>query len=106
MTYFLSAGYLTQGGIVGGNDKSRFDRGNFSANLTFDISKKLKFLLNTTAVTLNSKGIQENSFNSVIGSAINFDPTVSVLNNVPNTVGRYGFSNLLLSDIFNPLSKL
>jgi TonB-linked SusC/RagA family outer membrane protein len=106
MTYFLSAGYLTQGGIVGGNDKSRFDRGNFSANLTFDLSKKLKFLLNTTAVTLNSKGIQENSFNSVIGSAINFDPTVSVLNNVPNTVGRYGFSNLLLSEIFNPLTKL
>ncbi|MCE2824813.1 MAG: TonB-dependent receptor [Sediminibacterium sp.] len=106
MTYFLSAGYLTQGGIVGGNDKSRFDRGNFSANLTFDISKKLKFLLNTTAVTLNSKGIQENSFNSVIGSAINFDPTVSVLNNVPNTAGKYGFSNLLLSEIFNPLTKL
>ncbi len=106
MTYFLSAGYLTQGGIVGGNDKSRFDRGNFSANLTFDISKKIKFLLNTTAVTLNSKGIQENSFNSVLGSALNFDPTVSVTNNVPNTVGKYGFSNLLLSEIFNPLTKL
>jgi len=106
MTYFLSAGYLTQGGIVGGNDKSRFDRGNFSANLTFDISKRIKFLLNTTAVTLNSKGIQENSFNSVLGSALNFDPTVSVTNNVPNTVGKYGFSNLLLSEIFNPLTKL
>ena len=106
MTYFLSAGYLTQGGIVGGNDKSRFDRGNFSANLTFDISKKLKFLLNTTAVTLNSKGIQENSFNSVLGSALNFDPTVAINNNVPNTVGKYGFSNLLLSEIFNPLTKL
>lgn len=62
--------------------------------------------MNTTAVTLNSKGIQENSFNSVIGSAINFDPTVSVLNNVPNTAGKYGFSNLLLSEIFNPLTKL
>ena len=106
MTYFLSAGYLTQGGIVGGNDKSRFDRGNFSANLTFDISKKLKFLLNTTAVTLNSKGIQENSFNSVLGSALNFDPTVAINNNVPNTVGKNGFSNLLLSEIFNPLTKL
>ncbi len=106
MTYFLSAGYLTQGGIVGGNDKSRFDRGNFSANLTFDISKKLKFLLNTTAVTLNSKGIQENSFNSVLGSALNFDPTVAIANNAPNTVGKNGFSNLLLSEIFNPLTKL
>ena len=106
MTYFLSAGYLTQGGIVGGNDKSRFDRGNFSANLTFDVSKKIKFLLNTTAVTLNSKGIQENSFNSVLGSALNFDPTVAINNNVPNTVGKYGFSTLLLSEIFNPLTKL
>ena len=106
MTYFLSGGYLDQGGIVGGNDKSNFSRGNFTANLNFDLSPKLKFLVNTTAVTLNSKGIQENSFNSVIGSAINFDPTVSVNNTVPNTVGQYGFSNLLLSEIFNPLTKL
>lgn len=106
MSYFLSAGYLNQGGIVGGNDKSRFDRGNFTANLNFDITSKLKFILNTTAVILDSKGIQENSFNSVIGSALNYDPTVPVYNNVPNTVGKYGFSNLLLSEIFNPLTKL
>ncbi len=106
MSYFLSAGYLNQGGIVGGNDKSTFSRGNFTANLNFDISSKIKFIVNTTGVILDSKGVQENSFNSVIGSALNFDPTVSVLNTVPNTVGKYGFSNLLLSEIFNPLTKL
>ncbi len=106
MNYFLSGGYLSQGGIVGGNEKSNFSRGNFTANLTFNISDKLKFLFNNTAVILNNKGLQENSFNSVIGSALNFDPTVSVLNTVPNTVGKYGFSNLLLSEIFNPLTKL
>jgi TonB-linked SusC/RagA family outer membrane protein len=106
MTYFLSAGYLKQAGIVGGNDKSRFTRGNFTANLNFDLTSKLKFILNTTGVILDSKGIQENSFNSVIGSALNFDPTVSKYNTVPNTVGQYGFSNLLLSEIFNPLTKL
>ncbi len=106
MSYFLSAGYLNQGGIVGGNDKSVFSRGNFTANLNFDLTSKLKFVLNTTGVILDSKGLQENSFNSVIGSALNFDPTVSVLNNVPGTVGKYGFSNLLLSEIFNPLTKL
>ena len=106
MSYFLSAGFLNQGGIVGGNDKSRFNRGNFTANLNFDITKKLKFIVNTTGVILDAKGIQENSFNSVIGSAINFDPTVPILNTVPNTVGKYGFSNLLLSEIFNPLTKL
>ncbi|WP_462251945.1 SusC/RagA family TonB-linked outer membrane protein [Ferruginibacter sp.] len=106
MLYFLSGGYLNQGGIVGGNDKSVFSRSNFTANLTFDLSPKLKFIMNTTGVLLNGKGVQENSFNSVIGSALNFDPTVSVNNIVPNTVGKYGFSNLLLSEIFNPLTKL
>lgn len=106
MSYFLSAGYLNQGGIVGGIDKSVFSRGNFTSNLSFDLAKKLKFIVNTTGVLLNSKGVQENSFNSVIGSALNYDPTVSVYNTVPNTVGKYGFSNLLLSEIFNPLTKL
>lgn len=106
MSYFLSAAFLNQGGIVGGNDKSRFNRGNFTANLSFDLTKKLKFFLNTTAVLLDSRGVQENSFNSVLGSALNFDPTVPVLNTVPNTVGKYGYSNLLLSEIFNPLTKL
>ncbi len=106
MSYFLSGGYLNQGGIVGGNDKSFFSRGNFTANLNFDLSAKLKLIINTTAVLLNSKGVQENSFNSIIGSALNYDPTVSVYNTVPNTVGKYGFSSLLLSEIFNPLTKL
>jgi TonB-dependent starch-binding outer membrane protein SusC len=104
--YFLSAGYLNQGGIVGGNDKSFFNRGNFTANLDFMLAPKLKFVLNTTGVLINSRGVQENSFNSIIGSALNFDPTVPVYNTVPNTVGTYGFSNLLLSEIFNPLTKL
>jgi len=63
-------------------------------------------LANTSYVNIKSVGVQENSFNSVIGSALNFDPTVSVLNTVNNTVGKYGFSNLLLSEIFNPLTKL
>lgn len=106
MSYFLSAGWLNQGGIVGGNDKSRFNRGNLTANLNFDLAPKLKFILNTTAVLLDGRGIQENSFNSILGSAINFDPTVSKYNTVPNTVGTYGYSNLLLSEIFNPLTKL
>lgn len=104
--YFLSAGYTSQGGIVGGIDKSKFDRGNFTANLDFQLAPKLKFILNATDVILNSKGVQENSFNSVLGSALNFDPTVSILNNDPSSVGKYGHSTLLLSEVFNPLTKL
>ncbi len=104
--YFLSAGYLNQGGIVGGIDKSQFRRGNFTANLDFSLAPRLKFILNTTGVILNSKGIQENSFNSIIGSAINFDPTVPKFDTSFNMPGSYGFSNLILSEIFNPLTKL
>ncbi|MFM2138324.1 MAG: hypothetical protein RJA57_631, partial [Bacteroidota bacterium] len=106
MTYFLSAGYLSQGGIVGGDDKSLFSRGNLTANFNIDLTSRLRFVLNTSAVLLNGRGVQENSFNSVLGSALNFDPTVPVYNNVPNTVGQYGYSDRILSEIFNPLTKL
>jgi TonB-linked SusC/RagA family outer membrane protein len=105
VSYFLSGGYASQGGIVGGSDKSRFDRANFTANLDFQLTPKLKFILNATGVILSSKGIAENSFNSVLGSALNFDPTVPVLN-TENTIGKYGYSNLQLSEVFNPLTKL
>ncbi len=106
VTYFLSAAFLDQAGIVGGIDKSDFSRGNFTANLNFELTPKLKFILNASGVLLNSKGIQENSFNSILGSAINFDPTVSINNTTPNMVGKYGYSNLLRSEVYNPLTKL
>lgn len=106
VTYYLGGGYFSQAGIVGGYDKSRFNRINFTSNINFDVTSKLKFLLNANWVNLNGRGVQENSFNSILGSAINYDPTVPVLNEVPNTVGQYGFSTLLLSEIFNPLTKL
>ncbi len=105
-TYFLEAGFTDQGGIVGGSDKSDYGRYNFTANLNFDLTSKLKFTINATDVVLNSKGVAENSFNSVIGNALNFDPTVPVYNNVPNTVGTYGFSTLEKQEVHNPLTQL
>jgi TonB-dependent SusC/RagA subfamily outer membrane receptor len=65
-TYFLGGNYLSQGGIVGGYDKSRFNRMNFTANLTFDLSSKFKFLVNATYLNLNSKGVSSDAFNIVI----------------------------------------
>lgn len=106
LSYFLSTGYLAQDGIVGGGDKSNFNRINITSNINFELAPKLNLILNTSYVNIKSQGIQENSFNSIIGSALNFDPTVPVYNTVPNTIGTYGFSNLLKSEIFNPLTKL
>jgi TonB-linked SusC/RagA family outer membrane protein len=106
MTYFLAFGSTEQDGIVGGGTKSVYDRNNFTANLSFDLTSKLKFNLNVTDAILNSKGVAENSFNSVLGEALNFDPTVPVYNKVPNTIGEYGFSTLELQEVHDPLTTL
>lgn len=106
MTYYVSGGYMGQAGIVGGGSKSNFNRINATSNLSFDLTSKLKLTVNTSFVNLKSQGVQENSFNSIIGSALNFDPTVPLYNTEPDVVGKYGYSNLLLSEIFNPLTKL
>ncbi|HET8827949.1 MAG TPA: TonB-dependent receptor [Pelobium sp.] len=106
MTYFLSAGFLGQDGIVGGGNKSFFDRTNGTANLTFNFTPKLKFTANTSFVNIKGSGVAENSINSVISNALNFDPTVPIFNNVPNTYGQYSFSQNIKSEIFNPLTQL
>ncbi|MBO0590275.1 TonB-dependent receptor [Cellulophaga sp. E16_2] len=104
--YFLSAGYLSQGGIVGGEDKSNFNRVNLTANLDFQLAPKLKLILNTSYANIKNKTVAENSFNSILGNALNFDPTVSVYNTDANDFATYGYSNLLLSEIFNPVQRL
>lgn len=104
--YFFSTGYLSQGGIVGGEDKSNFNRVNFTANVDFQLTSKLKFILNSSYANIKSKSVAENSFNSILGNALNFDPTVSVYNNDANDFTTYGYSNLLLSEIFNPVQRL
>lgn len=76
ISYFLSAGYMAQGGIVGGADKSNFNRANVTANFNVELTKRLKIVLNTSYVNIANKGVAENAFNSIIGSALNFDPTV------------------------------
>jgi TonB-linked SusC/RagA family outer membrane protein len=106
MTYFLSGGYLQQGGIIGGYDKSRFNRLNFTANLAFDLTSKLKFIVDATYLNFNGRSVAENAFNSILGSAINYDPTVSKYNTDANSIGQYGYSNLITREIYNPLTKL
>ncbi|MFT3682822.1 MAG: SusC/RagA family TonB-linked outer membrane protein [Ferruginibacter sp.] len=106
MGYFLSGGYLGQDGIVGGGDKSYFRRANGTANLTFDFTRRLKFIANTSFVNIKGAGVAENSINSVISNALNFDPTQPVYNNIPNTYGKYSISPYILAEIFNPLTQL
>jgi TonB-linked SusC/RagA family outer membrane protein len=106
MTYFLSGSYLDQAGIVGGGDKSGFQRLTTAANLVFDLTKKLRFLVNTNYVNIKGRSIPENAINGVISNALNFDPTQPVFNPDPNVFGRYSTSPYIQSEIVNPLTQL
>jgi len=106
VTYFVSGAYTGQDGIVGGGDKSYFNRYNATSNLNIDLSSKLKLLSNISFVNIRGASVPENAINSVISNAINFDPTVPVYNNVPGTVGLYSVSNNIISEIVNPLTQL
>lgn len=105
MAYFLSGGYMGQDGIVGGGEKSYFNRLNGTANLSFDLTSKLKFIANTSYTNIKGSSVPENSINSVISNALNFDPAVGILNTT-GSYGQYSTSPRILSEIFNPLTQL
>jgi TonB-linked SusC/RagA family outer membrane protein len=106
VSYFISGGYYGQGGIVAGSDKSKFDRYNLTANLVFDLTPRLKFILNTSYANTQKKTVPEGNFGAVIGNALGFEPTLPVYNTVPNTIGTYSFSNLITKQNVNPLAQI
>jgi len=93
--YFVSFGYFNQEGIVGGNfNKSNFERYSLRLNNTYDVLKEerqwfknLKVGVNAGYTRIKSTGIETNSeFGSVLGSALAFDPSVSVYAADPDAV--------------------
>lgn len=101
-SYFLSAGYLAQDGVVGGGDKSFFNRANLTANYNTNINDKLLFILNTSYANIKGKGLSENNIGSVLSNALNFDPTVSPY----DANGNFGISNTITQEIKNPLAQI
>ena len=81
LPYRLSVGYTNQNGIIKENNYQR-------SNVSFGVSPK--FLDRHLSVDFNIKGMWENErpvSTSVVGSAISFDPTRPVNENLPNDVG-------------------
>ncbi len=88
VNYFLSLGYYTQDGIVGGNfDRSNYERLTLRSNniyTVFDEAKNRSFL-NNLKVTVNasyarikSRGIETNStWGSPLGSALSISPMLT-----------------------------
>jgi TonB-linked SusC/RagA family outer membrane protein len=101
-SYYLSAGYLAQDGVVGGGDKSYFDRTNFTANFDTDLTKKLKVIINTSYSNIKNSNLSENNIGSVLSNAINFDPTVAPY----DSNGNFGTSSTITQEIKNPLALI
>lgn len=101
-SYYFSTGYFAQDGIVGGGDKSSFDRLNLTANINTSLSKKLTFILNTNYANMKSKVLPENNIGSILSNALNFDPTVTPY----NADGTFGISNTITQEIRNPLALI
>jgi TonB-linked SusC/RagA family outer membrane protein len=88
LQYFLSLGYFSQDGIIGGNTgKSNFDRWSIRANSAYTVfEENSRNFLNKLRVGVNagysrtiSTSIDANSeYGSVLGSALAFDPTLPV----------------------------
>lgn len=101
-SFFLSGGYLSQNGVVGGSDKSYFNRANFTANFITNITDKIKFILNTNYANIKNANLPENSIVSVLSNALNFDPMVKPF----DENGNYGISSTITQEIKNPLALI
>ena len=86
--YYLSAGYYSQDGIVGGNyGRSNYDRFSLRLNTTMNMMEtndreflnKFTVGVNTAYSRIKSSGISTNSeYGSILGSAIAFSPLLGV----------------------------
>ena len=101
-SYFLSAGYLTQEGVVGGGDKSFFNRANLTANFNTSLTDDLTFIINTSYANIKGSGLSENNIGSVLSNALNFDPMVSPY----DANGNFGISDTITQEIKNPLAQI
>lgn len=129
MTYFHSAGYLNQEGIVGGNfDRSNYERISLRSNTVYNIMdnqernylNKFKMGMSVAYTRVKSTGIATNTeYGSPLGSAINYSPLLGVfaadqagtLASYPNAVtdkdGRvYTIAGASFNEIVNPIAQL
>ncbi|WP_422105520.1 SusC/RagA family TonB-linked outer membrane protein [Winogradskyella sp.] len=66
----FSAGYFDQGGVIGGPDKSDFERLNIRLNGDFDIAPNITVRLNADFVGLGQKSVLENQNNETQGIGV------------------------------------
>lgn len=107
-TYYISAGYLNQEGIVGGNyDRSNFERLTLRSNTSFKLLdtdtrnylNKFTLGVNVAYTRINSRGIDTNSeYGSILGSAVRLSPILGVYAEDPEATQDLYPGSVLLTD--------
>ena len=101
INYYLSLGYFSQDGIVGGNyGQSNYDRLTIRSNTNYnliDATKERNFLnkldlgVNVSYMRVHNTGVDANStWGSPLGSALYLAPTLPVTLNRVNADGKPG----------------
>ena len=97
VSYFLGTGYTTQEGVLYGEDKSFFNRLNFTVNIDADLSPKLTARVYNTYSNEKSSGLGDVLFN-----ALNMSPTTPIF----DADGNYGISTTITQEVKNPLAQI
>ncbi|HNW49848.1 MAG TPA: TonB-dependent receptor [Prolixibacteraceae bacterium] len=130
VSYYISAGYFKQDGIVGGNwDRSNYERISIRSNTTYNLLNvtdrnylnKFNAGVNVAYTRTNSRGISTNSeYGSILGSAVAFSPLLGIyekdqaaaLATYPNALrdpkndSIYTIAGANYNEITNPLAQL
>ena len=97
VSYYLATGYTSQEGILYGEDKSFFDRFNFTTNVDVDLTDKLTARVYNTYSNEKGSGLGDVLFN-----ALNMSPTTPVY----DANGNFGISNTITQEVKNPLAQI
>lgn len=120
--YFASFGYFDQEGIVSENN-SNYKRFTIKLNSTHKINDNITFGNNFSYARIKNQGVSTNSeFGSPLGRAINLDPITPLIETDPEVLNStvfvnnavvknedgqpYGISNLVTSEVLNPVAAL
>lgn len=100
--YSFSLAYTNQAGIVGGADKSNFERVTGRINYQLDFLENFKVTTSAIYTYIDQRGILENTIGSVLYNALNNAPTFAVR----DANGEFTLAEGLGNEVINPLAQL
>ena len=100
--YSFSLSYLTQDGIVGGGDKSNFERKTARINYNLDFLENFNLFTSAIYSDVEGRGILENTIGSVLYNAINNAPTFAVR----DANGEFTKAEGLGNEVINPVAQI